>query len=300
MATISIGDFTANGNGSGDFGALAKLDSMIGLQNVKKQIKDLIKTAKVDNAMKQRGMKVNSTKSMHMVLAGSAGTGKTTVARLIAQALYENGVLKSNKLIEVQGRDLLVAPDAGHPATQTYQIAELALDGVLFIDKAYTLTHDDGNPSKDEAVAELLKYIDDHRGRIVCILAGYTPNMRKFFAVSNHGLKLRFTNWIDFPNYTPQEMLQIMNFMIKSRRLHLADADTELTLRKLLMDQMEHLDQNSGNGRFIRNALEKLTIEKDLRIGSLPAKQMQNMSNKELMTITKPDVIAGMRDLVAQ
>ena len=300
MATISIGDFTDNGNGSGDFGALAKLDSMIGLQNVKKQIKDFIKTAKVDNIMKQRGIKVDSTKSMHMVLAGSAGTGKTTAARLIAQALYENGVLKSNKLIEVQGRDLLVAPDAGHPAIQTYQIAELALDGVLFIDEAYTLTHEDGNPSKDEAVAELLKYIDDYHDRIVCILAGYTPNMRKFFAVSNPGLKSRFTNWIDFPDYTPQEMLQIMSFMIKSRRLHLADADTAFTLRKLLMDQMEHLDQNSGNGRFIRNALEKLTIEKDLRIGSLPAKQMQNMSNVELMTITKPDVIAGMRNLAAQ
>lgn len=300
MATISIGDFTDNGNGSGDFGALAKLDSMIGLQNVKKQIKDFIKTAKVDNIMKQRGIKVDSTKSMHMVLAGSAGTGKTTAARLIAQALYENGVLKSNKLIEVQGRDLLVAPDAGHPAIQTYQIAELALDGVLFIDEAYTLTHEDGNPSKDEAVAELLKYIDDYHDRIVCILAGYTPNMRKFFAVSNPGLKSRFTNWIDFPDYTPQEMLQIMSFMIKSRRLHLADADTAFTLRKLLMDQMEHLDQNSGNGRFIRNVLEKLTIEKDLRIGSLPAKQMQNMSNEELMTITKPDVIAGMRNLAAQ
>lgn len=287
-------------NGSGDVDALAKLDSMIGLQNVKKQIKDLIKTAKVDNAMKQHGMKVNSTKSMHMVLAGSAGTGKTTVARLIAQALYENGLLKSNKLIEVQGRDLLVDPNAGHPAMQTYQIAELALDGVLFIDKAYTLTHEDRSPSKDEAVAELLKYIDDHRGRIICILAGYTPNMRKFFIVSNPGLKSHFTNWIDFPDYTPQEMLQITRFMIKSQRLHLADDDTVFTLRKLLMDQMEHLDQNSGNGYFIHNALENLIIEKDSRIGSLPAKQMQNMSNTELMTITKPDVIAGMRDLAAQ
>lgn len=290
---------SANGNGSGDFGALAKLDSMIGLQNVKKQIKDFIKTAKVDNAMKQRGMKVDSTKSMHMVLAGSAGTGKTAVARLIAQALYENGVLKSNKFTEVQGGDL-VAPYVGQTAPRTRQVVERALDGVLFIDEAYTLTHENGNSFKDEAVAELLKDIDDHRDRIVCILAGYTPNMRKFFAVSNPGLKSRFANWIDFPDYTPQEMLQIMSFMIKSQKLHLADADTALTLRKLLMDQMGHLDQNSGNGRFIRNALEKIVVEKDSRIGSLPADQMQSMSNEELMTITKPDVIAGMRDLAAQ
>ena len=299
MTTISIGNFTANGNGSGDFGALAKLDSMIGLQNVKKQIKDFIKTAKVNNAMQQCGMKINSTKSMHMVLAGSTGTGKTTVARLIAQALYENSVLKSNKFIEVQGGDL-VAPYVGHPTPHTRQIVDLALDGVLFIDKAYTLTHENGNSSKDEAVAELLKDIDDYHDRIVCILAGYTPNMRKFFAVSNPGLKSHFTNWTDFPDYTPQEMLQIMSFMIKSRRLHLADADTAFTLRKLLMDQMGHFDQNSGNGRFIRNMLEKITIEKDSRIGSLSTKQMQNMSNEEFMTITKPDVIAGMHNLAAQ
>lgn len=136
------------------------------------------------------------------------------------------------------------------------------------------MTHENGNSSKDEAVAELLKDIDDHRDRIVCILAGYTPNMRKFFAVSNPGLKSHFTNWIDFPDYTPQEMLQIMSFMIKSQRLHLADADTAFTLRKLLTDQMGYLDQNLGNGRFIRNVLEKITIEKDLRIGNLSTKQM--------------------------
>src|SRR5699024_10978781 len=149
-------------------------------------------------------------------------THNTEVARIVAKALYEQGVLKSNKLTEVQSGDL-ISGYVGQTAEKTRKVVESALDGVLFIDEAYTLTHQEGTSINDEAVAELLKDIDDHRDRIVCILAGYSGEMRQFFAKSNPGLKSRFANWIEFPDYTPKEMMMILQFMLKHRKLYLKD-----------------------------------------------------------------------------
>ena len=216
-------------------------------------------------------------------------THNTEVARIVAKALYEQGVLKSNKLTEVQSGDL-ISGYVGQTAEKTRKVVESALDGVLFIDEAYTLTHQEGTSFNDEAVAELLKDIDDHRDRIVCILAGYSGEMRQFFAKSNPGLKSRFANWIEFPDYTPKEMMQILQFMLKHRKLYLKDNETAIELKNKMFDLMGSLNVNSGNGRFVRNMVDKLTNEKDARLAQLTPSQMQNLTNRELMTITKEDV----------
>lgn len=216
-------------------------------------------------------------------------THNTEVARIVAKALYEQGVLKSNKLTEVQSGDL-ISGYVGQTAEKTRKVVESALDGVLFIDEAYTLTHQEGTSFNDEAVAELLKDIDDHRDRIVCILAGYSGEMRQFFAKSNPGLKSRFANWIEFPDYTPKEMMQILQFMLKHRKLYLKDNETAIELKNKMFDLMGSLNVNSGNGRFVRNMVDKLTNEKDARLAQLTPSQMQSLTNRELMTITKEDV----------
>lgn len=272
-----------------DFGALKELDSMIGLTNVKHFVHQLVDSAKMNMVMQERGINNKNTKSLHMVFAGNPGSGKTEVARIVAKALYEQGVLKSNKLTEVQSGDL-ISGYVGQTAEKTRKVVESALDGVLFIDEAYTLTHQEGTSFNDEAVAELLKDIDDHRDRIVCILAGYSGEMRQFFAKSNPGLKSRFANWIEFPDYTPKEMMMILQFMLKHRKLYLKDNETAIELKNKMFDLMGSLNVNSGNGRFVRNMVDKLTNEKDARLAQLTPSQMQSLTNRELMTITKEDV----------
>lgn len=272
-----------------DFGALKELDSMIGLTNVKYFVHQLVDSAKMNMVMQERGINNKNTKSLHMVFAGNPGSGKTEVARIVAKALYEQGALKSNKLTEVQSGDL-IAGYVGQTAEKTRKVVESALDGVLFIDEAYTLTHQEGTSFNDEAVAELLKDIDDYRDRIVCILAGYSGEMRQFFAKSNPGLKSRFANWIEFPDYTPKEMMMILQFMLKHRKLYLKDNETAIELKNKMFDLMGSLNVNSGNGRFVRNMVDKLTNEKDARLAQLTPSQMQSLTNRELMTITKEDV----------
>lgn len=221
-------------------------------------------------------------------------THNTTVARLFGKALYENGVLKSNKFVECQPGDL-VAGYVGQTAPKTRKVVESALDGVLFIDEAYTLASQKGSSFNDEAVQELIKDMEDHRDRLVVILAGYTPNMRHFFAVSNPGLKSRFANWIDFPDYTPQEMLQIMNFTLKKEHLHIADTQTALVLRDRLLAMMQGLTASSGNGRFIRNCVEKMKMALNSRLATLTPDQLQKMDNIQLNSITQDDVINGLK-----
>lgn len=288
---------TADRN-SENFGALHELNSMIGLTEVKKQLADMVNTAKVDTLMREKGVQVKDDENLSMVLAGNPGTGKTAVARLYGQAMYETGVLKTNKFTEVQSGDL-IGEHVGETQPKTRAVVERALDGVLFIDEAYTLAHEQGgNTFKDEAVAELLKDMYDHKDRLVVILAGYTGNMRHFFDVSNPGLKSRFPNWINFPDYTPKEMLEILNFDINKKGFHLADQATALELRNRVLKQLQFCDINSGNGRFIENCLDKISRAKNTRIANTPGNQ--NMDKVQLMTITKSDVDLGMNQVAKQ
>ena len=278
-----------------EFGALAELDSMIGLGSVKKQVHDIIASAKVNAMMRKRGIKVDGGQSLHMVLAGNPGTGKTVVARLIGKALYENGVLASNKFTEKQSGDF-IGEHVGETQPKTRRVVESALDGVLFIDEAYTLAHEaGGNSFKDEAVEELLKDIEDHKDRIVCILAGYTPNMRHFFAVSNPGLKSRFANWVNFPDYTPKEMLEIMRFDLNKTGYTLKNEEAKQALHQGILDATAHADMNSGNGRLIRNIFEKIKRAQQARISKLPPEVAQNMSNQEFKIFNVDDVKAGLK-----
>lgn len=276
-----------------NFGALAELNAMIGLANVKKQVQADISQAVMQKTLRERGVQANNVASLHMVFAGNPGTGKTHVARLVAKLLYENGVLKTNKCVEKQSGDL-VAGYVGQTAQKTRKVVESALDGVLFIDEAYTLTHQQGNSFNDEAVAELLKDMDDHRDRLVVIVAGYTDKIRDFFRLSNPGLQSRFANWIDFPDYTPREMLQIAQYDLNKANLQLANADTAIALKNSILNELGSLNKNAGNGRFIRNCIEKIQSAQNMRITGLGDTAMQNMSTQEMMTITKADVIQGM------
>ena len=141
----------------------------------------------------------------------------------------------------------------------------------------------------------MLKDIEDHKDRIVCILAGYTPNMRHFFAVSNPGLKSRFANWVNFPDYTPKEMLEIMRFDLNKTGYILKDEAAKKALHQGILDATAHADINSGNGRLIRNIFEKIKRAQQARISKLPPEVAQNMSNQEFKIFNIDDVKAGLK-----
>lgn len=302
----------ANG-GSQDskgYGALQELDALTGLGSVKKQVHQLIDTAKVTMESARRSGNPKKMKlSMHMVFAGSAGTGKTTVARLVGKALYENGVLKTNKFKEIGGGDLtsnhvgestmvVQAVIRGGFNPRSKQTEVPALDGVLFIDEAYSLTPQEGTSFNDEAVSELIRLMDNYRDRLVVVMAGYTPNMKHFFKVGNPGLQSRFANWIEFPDYTPQEMSRILIYQLTHvRHLLLEDRNTLAVFNQGIVKLASHQNVATGNGRFIRNLLDQAVMAQASRLSKAP---LSSQSDKALKTLTTSDAEKAVQAMQAK
>lgn len=271
--------------------AMEALNEMIGLAGVKNQVTQIIRKAKMDAERQRRGLGVSKAKTtLHMVFAGSAGTGKTTVARLVAQALYENGVLKSPNMTEVRQADL-VGQHVGETAPKTKNVIRSALDGVLFIDEAYELAPPvgGGNTFNNEAVTELIADMENYSNRLVVIMAGYTQEMNDFFRRGNPGLQSRFANWIEFPDYTPQELKQIERYTLKKVGARFNDVQTVRTIDQGIDDLLPIVSRTraGGNGRFVRNYIQRICEMRDNRLAE---QDISQLSDEQLLIIEPQDV----------
>ena len=245
----------------------AEINELVGLAPVKEYVFGLADNLQVQQRRAAAGLKTASL-SMHMIFTGNPGTGKTTIARLVARYLKAIGALKGGQLVEVTRADL-VGRYTGHTAPLTNSVIESALGGVLFIDEAYSLYRGEQDSFGLEAIDTLVKGMEDHRDELVVILAGYTKEMETFLT-ANSGLASRFPNKIEFPDYTAEELLQITHVQAKNKGYRLAESCAEPLLGYYARWQ-ESDARTAGNGRLARNTLEKAIFHQSRRLVAEPA-----------------------------
>lgn len=258
-----------------------ELNALIGLTTVKEEIKTLTNFIKIQQQREAKGLKTSQL-SYHCVFTGNPGTGKTTVARIIAGIYRELGVLKKGHLVETD-RSGLVAEYVGQTAVKTNEIIDSALGGVLFIDEAYSLASSSDNDYGKEAIATLLKRMEDDRDQLVVILAGYTDEMKEFIH-SNSGLQSRFSRYIEFPDYSAEELYRI--FELKAKRFdYTISEEAENRLKNHFNAIVDKKDKNFGNARFVRNFFEKTLEQQANRLAS-----ESNLTIQKLTEIKSEDV----------
>ena len=245
----------------------AEINELVGLAPVKEYVFGLADNLQVQQRRAAAGLKTASL-SMHMIFTGNPGTGKTTIARLVAKYLKAIGALTGGQLVEVTRADL-VGRYTGHTAPLTNSVIESALGGVLFIDEAYSLYRGEQDSFGLEAIDTLVKGMEDHRDELVVILAGYTKEMETFLT-ANSGLASRFPNKIEFPDYTAEELLQITHVQAKNKGYRLAESCAEPLLGYYARWQ-ESDARTAGNGRLARNTLEKAIFHQSRRLVAEPA-----------------------------
>lgn len=269
--------------------ALKELNDLIGLESVKSEVGRLANYLKVEAKRKEAGLPA-SGQALHFVFTGNPGTGKTTVGRIMAKLLYGYGVLSTSKLAETD-RSNLVGGYIGQTAIKTKEVLDAALDGVLFIDEAYTLSKGGENDFGQEAIDTILKGMEDNRDRLVVMAAGYTNNMVSFLE-SNPGLKSRFTRFIDFPDYTPRDLCRIFLGMAEKNHYNVTP-EALANLGLICHSLFKHRDKNFGNGRLVRNLFEKTLGNHADRIVDV-----ENITKEVLTTITADDLpydVAGLK-----
>jgi SpoVK/Ycf46/Vps4 family AAA+-type ATPase len=245
--------------------SVSKLKIMIGLDRVKADIDELIKLVRY---YKETGKDVRDAFSLHSVFTGNPGTGKTTVARILAQIYKALGILERGHLIECD-RQTLVGGYVGQTAIRTGEIIQKAMGGVLFIDEAYSLTEGGTSDYGKEAIEIILKRMEDHRGQFIVIAAGYTENMRRFLE-SNPGLKSRFDRTFYFDDFNVAELIQIAGNQLSENNLKTSEASTE-TLRQTMNMMYDNRDKYFGNGRAVRKVIEEVVRHQHLRMSGIPA-----------------------------
>ena len=260
---------------------MAELDELVGLETVKKEVKSLMNLIKVRKLREEAGLP-NAAMSLHMVFLGNPGTGKTTVARLMAGLYAAIGALSKGQLVEVD-RSGLVAGYVGQTALKTQEVIQSALGGVLFIDEAYSLASGGENDFGREAIETLLKAMEDHRDDLVVIVAGYDKPMEKFID-SNPGLQSRFNKYMYFPDYNGEELMAMFRIRCKKNGYTLSPEAEEAAIA-FFADMYENRDDNFGNGRDVRNWFEDVVSRQADRL----AASEKAPSKDELMTITKED-----------
>lgn len=246
---------------------MAQLDSLVGLDDVKKDIKNLMNLVKVRRLRKENGLPIPPM-SLHMVFMGNPGTGKTTVARIISGLYAAIGVLEKGQLIEVD-RSGLVAGYVGQTALKTQEVIKSALGGVLFIDEAYSIASGGENDFGREAIETILKAMEDHRDELIVVVAGYDGPMEKFIN-SNPGLQSRFNKYFYFPDYNGEQLLHIFKGQCKKNGYALTE-EAEAEAKAMFEELYENRGENFGNGRDVRNVFEDTVVRQSNRVAALDA-----------------------------
>jgi len=277
---------------------LAELDSLVGLEEVKAEVRKIVNLAKVNEARRAQGLKVPPM-TYHMVFTGNPGTGKTTVARIVARAFAALGIAKKGHLVETD-RSGLVGRYAGETAVKTNEKVDEALGGILFVDEAYQLVSGDSDDYGKEAIATLLKRMEDDRDKLIVIAAGYTDEMRDFLD-ANSGLRSRFSKTIEFADYSAPELASIFRSMAKKNEFILAP-DLESGLDAAIAKLTAKRDRTFGNARFVRQLFEDATGRQANRLaesGELGAEALRTLVLADLATgERKPDARAPSVDEV--
>ena len=263
---------------------LAELDQLTGLSAVKKEIRSLVNQIKVRKKRQEMKLPVPPL-SLYLVFTGNPGTGKTTVARLVAQIYRDLGVVSRGQLVEVSRGDL-VAEYVGQTAAKTSAVIQKAMGGVLFIDEAYTLVAGGQNDYGQEAIDTLLKAMEDHREDLVVIAAGYPDNMKRFIS-SNPGLESRFSRYVTFEDYTGSEMMEIMEELCR-KNTYLLDDEAKNWLLPFLQASYEHRSPQFGNARNVRKMFEKACACQADRLAD-----EENLTGEMLSTLTAEDLKAA-------
>jgi len=265
-----------------DFDTLmAELNELVGLDEVKKDIKNLVNLMKVRKLRQANDLPVPPM-SLHMVFLGNPGTGKTTVARIVSGLYAAIGVLEKGQLVEVD-RSGLVAGYVGQTALKTQEVIKKALGGVLFIDEAYSLASGGENDFGREAIETILKAMEDHRDELIVIVAGYTEPMRKFIN-SNPGLESRFNKYIFFPDYNGEQLAEMFRIRCKKNGYTLSEEADKAALEGFT-DLYENRGENFGNGRDVRNCFEDMIVRQSNRVA-----QMENPTKDDLMAVLPEDL----------
>ena len=249
----------------------SQLREIVGLEQVKEYVLALENHYRVLSLRREKGLS-SSVPSMHMIFTGNPGTGKTTIARLMARYLKAIGALSGGQLVEVSRADL-VGRYVGHTAPLTTQVIQSALGGVLFIDEAYSLYRGQDDSFGLEAIDTLVKGMEDNREDLVVVLAGYSREMQQFLT-ANSGLRSRFPNIIEFPDYTAQQLLDITKLLVSQKGYRLDEGCIQPLLTYFTRKQTENAREN-GNGRMARNLVEKAILRQSKRILSQPDAPME-------------------------
>ena len=259
------------------------LNELIGLTGIKHDVRELYDFTKIQKLRKDAGMKTVPV-SMHLVFTGNPGTGKTTVARILARLYKQIGVLSTGQLVECD-RSGLVAGYVGQTAVKTQKKIEEAMGGVLFIDEAYSLARsaDQGTDFGQEAIDTILKAMEDHRDEFVVIVAGYTKPMETFIH-SNPGLQSRFNKFIEFPDYTVDELLAIFDLNCRKYE-YVPDPEAREQVKTLLMLRKAQMPENFANAREVRNLFETIITNQARRIAVL-----EHPTKEEMQRITLEDL----------
>ena len=260
---------------------MEQLDSLVGLDEVKKDVKSLVNLMKVRKLRQENGLPVPPM-SLHMVFMGNPGTGKTTVARLISGLYAAIGVLSKGQLVEVD-RSGLVAGYVGQTALKTQEVIKSALGGVLFIDEAYSLSSGGENDFGREAIETILKAMEDHRDDLIVIVAGYSGPMGDFLS-SNPGLESRFNKYFHFPDYTGEQLMAIFSAQCEKNGYKLTE-ESEKAARELFDRLYAERNENFGNGRDVRNRFEDMIVRQSNRVAA-----MENPGKDDLMAVLPEDL----------
>lgn len=254
---------------------LAELNGLVGLNKVKEKINNLIAYQKVQKLRKSKGL-TTAKNTLHLAFTGKPGTGKTTVARIVGRIYKQIGLLTKGHFIEASRTDL-IAGYQGQTALKVKKVIENAKGGVLFIDEAYSITENDHNDSYGrECLTELTKALEDYRDDLVVIVAGYTEPMNKFFE-SNPGLKSRFNTFIEFDDYTADELEEILMVMCKRNDYALCEK-VRNRIKQTLIDQVANKDEHFANGRLIRNIYDDMVMNHAKRVVDIDEPSIEVLS----------------------
>ncbi len=274
-------DIEAENAGREEYDLESALSKVIGLDEVKSYVRSLYARLRLQSERKKMGLPVDSSQTLHMIFKGNPGTGKTMVARMIADILHNIGIIRTNKLVETD-RAGLVAGYVGQTAIKTSEKIAEAMDGVLFVDEAYSLASGSSNDFGREAIDTLVKLMDDNRERLVVILAGYSRNMDDFLQ-TNPGLKSRFPNIIEFADYSLEDLMKIADGFYRSKGYVLSQDAKE----KMALTLSQAMKQESfGNARYVRNLFERSLNNQALRLST-----DMDLTREELVTVEDTDIV---------